>query len=96
MSLKDLGEKIDGKLDKIEERLDSIDGTLIKQNKDLEHHIFRTELAEQNIEMLRIEFKPIQKRYEAVNVIFKIVGMFATGLGLIVGLAKVVTAIFFN
>lgn len=94
MSLKDLGEKIDGKLDKIEERLNSIDGTLIKQNKDLEHHIFRTSLAEENLEMLRIEFKPVLKRHEAVNTIFRIVGMFATGLGLIVGLAKVVTAFF--
>lgn len=38
------------KLDKLDSRLDGIDITLVKQNASLEHHIFRTDLAEQRID----------------------------------------------
>lgn len=38
------------KLEKLDSRIDGIDITLTRQNASLEHHIYRTELAEKSIE----------------------------------------------
>lgn len=92
--LKRLVEKMDQKLDKMDQRLDSVDITLVSQAADLKHHIYRTELAEQRIETLHTELKPVKKHVEFVNAGFKIVGMISTGLGLIVGIGKLVIALF--
>lgn len=53
-----LEDRIDRRFDSMEERssnieadISRIDVTLVKQNKDLEHHIQRTAAAEQRIEM---------------------------------------------
>jgi len=43
------------KLDKLDERLDSIDITLAKQNVSLEHHIKRTEINEKALVVLSDE-----------------------------------------
>ena len=42
-------DKIEEKVDRIEEKISNIDVTLAKQAKDLEHHIYRTDLAEEQI-----------------------------------------------
>lgn len=97
MSLKDLkefGDKIDTKLDKIDDRLSSIDVTLVKQNAELEHHIYRTEIAEQKLELLRIEFKPVKRHVDRVNFVFRIIGIASTGLGLIIGTGKILVELF--
>lgn len=67
------------KLDKIEETLvehtkilASIDKTLALQAQQLELHIKRTDIAEENLELIRKEFKPIQTRDAVVNALFKI------------------------
>jgi chromosome segregation ATPase len=94
--LKLLVEKIDVKLDKVDERLGSIDGTLIKQEASLEHHIYRTELNEKQLEILREEMKPLSKHVSFVNAVFRMVGIVATGLGLLIGVAKIATEYFFK
>lgn len=93
--LKILVEKIDTKLDKVDERLNSIDVTLVKQESSLEHHIFRTGLAEEQLELLRADIKPLKKRHELMNGVFRIIGVAATGLGLLIGVAKIAVEIFF-
>lgn len=66
------------KLDQIEETLvehtkilASIDKTLALQAQQLELHIKRTNLAEENMELLRKEFKPIQTRDAIMNALVK-------------------------
>jgi archaellum component FlaC len=78
--------KFDAKLDKIEEHLSKIDVTLAKQHEQLAHHIYRTQLAENNIELLREEVKPVKKHVALVDSIMKITGAVATAGGLLVAL----------
>ena len=80
--------KIEEKLDKVDEKLSSIDVTLAKQAKDLEHHIFRTDLAEANIELLRNELQPVKKHVALVDAGLKIIGALASISAFILGLAK--------
>lgn len=79
--LKNQLEKVDGKLDKLDTRLDNVDVTLAKQSIELENHIYRTSLAEANIEMLRNEVKPLQKKFDMISGGAKLIGYFAAGLG---------------
>jgi predicted nucleic acid-binding Zn-ribbon protein len=70
--------KIESKLDKIEEKISSIDVTLAKQAKDLEHHIFRTDLAEENLDLLRQEMEPVKKHVALVDAGLKVIGALAS------------------
>jgi len=82
-------DRIITKLDKIENHLSSVDITLESQRKDLEHHIFRTDLSEENLEMLRNEFKetikalkselrPVKAHVAFMDAALKIIGGIAT------------------
>jgi archaellum component FlaC len=72
--MKDKLDKIENKIDKIEEHLGKIDVTLGKQHEQLAHHIYRTNLAETNISMLREEIKPVKKHVALVDAGLKILG----------------------
>jgi hypothetical protein len=82
--------KIEEKLDKVDEKLSSIDVTLARQAKDLEHHIFRTSLAEENIELLRAEVQPIKKHVALMDAGLKIIGALASVVTVIVGAIKLI------
>jgi predicted nucleic acid-binding Zn-ribbon protein len=80
--------KIEEKLDKVEEKISSIDVTLAKQAKDLEHHIYRTDLAESNIELLRAEMQPVKKHVALMDASLKVVGAISSAAMFILGVAK--------
>ena len=80
--------KLDVKLDKIEEHLSNIDITLVKQHEQLAHHIYRTSLAEQNLDILRQEIKPVQKHVEVVNTTLKVLGAVASVVTFVAGILK--------
>jgi hypothetical protein len=82
-------DKIEAKIDEVEEKLSSIDVTLAKQAKDLEHHIYRTELAETNIELLRAEIQPVKKHVALMDAGLKVIGILASVATFIVGLIKI-------
>lgn len=86
--------KLDGKIDRVDERLNSMDATLANQHAQLAMHIYRTELAEKRIEMLHEEVKPLSKFHTQVNTVFRIIGMLGTGLGVIVGIGKLLIELF--
>ncbi len=77
------GIRIEDKLDKISERLNSIDITLTSQHESLKDHMRRTELLE-------IRIDPIEK------VIYKRAGSIATGgyiasvIGLIAAIVEII------
>lgn len=68
---------------KFDERLDAIDKTLVKQEENLRHHMYRTELAEKRIEQLDDDLKPIQDHVNTVSNIGKII-MWILGSGIII------------
>lgn len=63
-----------GMLEGMDKRLDSIDITLAKQAKDLEYHIKRTDL-------LQDEMKPIKEHVTLVKASIKII----MGIGAVIG-----------
>ncbi len=82
--------KIEDKLDRVDEKLSSIDVTLARQAKDLEHHIYRTSLAEENIELLRTELQPVKKHVALIDAGLKIMGVLASVFTVILGAIKLI------
>lgn len=58
---------LDTKLDKLDERLDSVDKTLVRQHEQLKYHIQRTNLLE-------AKFEPVEKHVNMVHGALKLIG----------------------
>lgn len=65
--LKDQLTRVEDKLDEHTKILASVDKTLAVQALQLEQHIKRTDLAEENMKMLRQEVQPLQDRFKFMN-----------------------------
>lgn len=72
--IEDKVDRVGIKVDKVEEKISNIDVTLAKQAKDLEHHIYRTDLAEENLDILKKQLEPIQKHVSLVDATLKVMG----------------------
>ncbi len=81
-------DKIEEKVDRIESKISNIDVTLAKQAKDLEHHIYRTELAEENLDLIRKEMIPVKKHVALADATFKIIGAISSTIMFVFGLYK--------
>ena len=81
-------DKIEEKVDRIESKISSIDVTLAKQAKDLEHHIYRTELAEENLELIRKEMIPVKKHVALMDASLKVIGATSSAVMFILGVYK--------
>lgn len=62
----------DSTLEQIRDELSEIKQILARQEESLKLHIYRTELAEENIGMLRDEIRPIKRHVDVVNTVSKI------------------------
>lgn len=62
------------KADKLDDRLDDIDKTLVRQHEQLKEHIKRTNINEQNLAMIRDEIKPVQRHVIIVEWVMKLLG----------------------
>ncbi len=56
---------------------------------DLKHHIRRTELAEESIQILRDEIKPIQRHAAQVEGVFKFLGVFSLVAGIAAAIVQI-------
>jgi chromosome segregation ATPase len=79
------------KIDKLDERLDSIDKTLIKQEASLDKHIFRTEVAEKQLDILSSQIVPISKHVNQMSGALKLLGV----MSLVMGIAALFKKLFF-
>lgn len=86
--MKEQLDKIEAKVDIIEEKISSIDITVAKQAKDLEHHIYRTELAEQNLDLIRQEMVPVKKHVALMDASLKVIGALSSAAMFILGVIK--------
>jgi hypothetical protein len=97
-------ERLELKIDKIDERLDSIDKTLIKQEENLKLHMYRTELAENNLKLLKQHIdnetakitdriQPIQVHVVQVQGIIKLIGILATVIAIVAGIWRLLEKI---
>lgn len=78
---KKLGE-IDTKVDKLDERLDSIEKVLIKQELNLEIHIKRTNLLEESVGLLRQDLRPVERHVDYVHGALKFIGIISIVVGI--------------
>ena len=81
-----LDDKLEQKLTKVEDRLDAMDKTLVKQEANLDAHMKRSDLLEQSQNDLKEHVKPIIRVYMVAWGISKIVG----GIGLVVGIGATI------
>lgn len=68
---------VNKRTEKQEERLDSIDKTLIKQEEQISYHIKRTDLLEAKADAIEEDIKPLKERmnqFDGMKKLFVIVG----------------------
>lgn len=53
--------RIEGKIDKISDKIETINLTVAKQEENLQEHMRRTEIAEKSIELLHEEIRPLKE-----------------------------------
>ena len=80
--------RIESKVDKLDERLDSSEKVAIKQEHNLELHMKRSDLLEQSQTDLKEAVKPILKVYTVAWGICKIVAAIAVVVGILSGIAR--------
>lgn len=88
--MKEQLDKIEEKIDRIEDRISNVDVTLAKQAKDLEHHIYRTSLAEENLDLIRQEMVPVKKHVALVDATLKVIGAISSFTAFIFGVLKLI------
>lgn len=86
--MSDRFDRMEKKLDKIDDHLSNIDVTLGKQAVELEHHIRRTEIAEEQLTLIREEIQPLKKQKIMFDTVFKIIGIAASFIAFIAGVYK--------
>ena len=75
--IKDAIKELDKKVDQHTEILARMDKTLAIQALQLETHMKRTQVAEDNLALLREEFKPIQAHVEFINKLSNLIALTA-------------------
>jgi hypothetical protein len=80
---------LDAKLDIQTERLGSVDTTLAKQAKDLEYHIYRTDLLQALIQDMENEVAPITTHVQRIRAM----GWVLTGVVALLGVVSTAVGI---
>lgn len=80
-------------LDKISEDISELKVTSAKQEENIKEHIRRTELAEENLHMLRQEIEPLKQHVVLVNGVLKGIGVVSVIIGSTVGIFQITNII---
>lgn len=78
-------ERILDKVDSLDNHLDNINQTLVKQEEQLAYHIHRTNLLEKKIEPIDAHVKQVNGGLKLLGIISVVVGIVAAVLGLFKG-----------
>ena len=91
-------ERIYEVLDKISGDVSELKVTSAKQEENLKEHIRRTEIAEENLELIRKEMQPLKEHVIVINGVLKIVGAVSVIVGSIAGIVRMfeIIGIFFK
>jgi len=82
-------ERIYELLDKISEDISELKITSAKQEENIKEHIRRTELAEENLTMLRQEIEPLKQHVVAINGVLKVIGIISVIIGSAAGFFQI-------
>jgi hypothetical protein len=83
-------DKFEAKLDKLDEHLNSIDKTLIKQEAGLSEHILRTTFAEQRLEHIETDLKPIKVHVTRLQGVMQFIGILSVLISIIAGIFAII------
>jgi len=86
-------ERIYEVLDKISEDISELKVTSAKQEENIKEHIRRTELAEENLNMLRQEIEPLKQHVVAINGVLKVIGIISVIVGSAAGFFQITDTI---
>lgn len=84
-------------LERIESDVTDLKITSAKQEENIKEHIRRTELAEENLSMLRQEIEPLKQHVVAINGVLKVIGALSVIIGSAAGffeIAQIVIKLF--
>ena len=74
-----MADRLDSKLEKIHDRLNNIEIATVQNTASLSEHMLRTDLAEQRLELLEEEIKPVLDGMSFLKVVAKI-GTYIVGI----------------
>lgn len=77
---KDLFERVLDRLDSIDDRLNNVDKTLVKQEMNLDEHMKRSDNLEEMINLVKNDLKPVENHVKGVNLVLKILGILGSGV----------------
>lgn len=80
---------------KMSEDITDIKVILAKQEQNIEHHVKRTDLAEENTELLRkqmiTELRPLKSHVTFINNILKVIGGLGFLVSIVAGIVKIIS-----
>lgn len=82
-------ERIYEVLDKISEDISALKVTSAKQEENIKEHIRRTEIAEENLDLIRKEIEPLKEHVIVINGFLKIVGAISVIVGSVAGMIRI-------
>lgn len=88
MEIKELLEKFLESQKELNKSIQAIEIILSKQQQSLEYHIKRTDLLQQQVEMLQEQFEPVKDSYKFNQKFFRVVVTSVAVLGSIAGIIK--------
>lgn len=80
-------------LDKIGEDISELKITAAKQEENIKEHIRRTELAEENLTLLRQEIEPLKQHVIVINGILRVIGVVSVIIGSAAGIFEIISKI---
>lgn len=86
--------KIFDKVEKMEERIDNIDKTLIEQHVTLQEHMRRSLANEEAVELLSSRIQPIEQHVYRIEGILKFFGGISVLVATTAGLIKILRLFF--
>lgn len=87
---KEFLERFYDKQEQMANDLSDIKVLLAKQEENLKLHMYRTELAEESIKLLREELKPLEYHVWVVNIALKGLGVLSLLAGFAVSIIKII------
>jgi len=86
-------ERIYESLDRIEVDITNLRIITAKQEENIKEHIRRTELAEENLTLLRGEIEPLKQHVIVINGILRVIGVISVVIGSAAGIFEVISKI---
>ncbi len=86
-------ERIYESLDRIEADITNLRIITAKQEENIKEHIRRTELAEENLTLLRKEIEPLKQHVIVINGILRTIGVVSVVIGSAAGIFEIISKI---